>query len=101
MTAWQMRTIIGTVSRDTDGRPCWFGSRARGAGQIEGTVLDEQGGVLPGVTVTLRNEATGVQRVAVTEADGRYRFPALGPGRYSLRAELSGFAVQEVPRHRA
>jgi hypothetical protein len=67
-----------------------------GTGQIEGLVRDEQGGVLPGATVTLQNQATGVQRVAVTEADGRYRFPALGPGRYALRVELPGFAAQEV-----
>lgn len=67
-----------------------------GTGQIEGAVLDEQGGVLPGVTVTLQNQASGVQRVAVTEADGRYRFPALGPGRYRLLVELAGFTPQEV-----
>ncbi|MGE3275237.1 MAG: carboxypeptidase regulatory-like domain-containing protein [Vicinamibacterales bacterium] len=67
-----------------------------GTGQIEGVVQDEQGGVLPGVTVTLRNQASGVQRLSVTEADGRYRFPALGPGRYTLRAELGGFTPQEV-----
>ena len=67
-----------------------------GTGQIEGAVFDEQGGVLPGVTVTLQHQATGVQRVTVTEADGRYRFPALGPGRYTLGTELTGFAPQEV-----
>ncbi len=59
-------------------------------------MLDEQGGVLPGVTVTLQNQASGVQRVAMTEADGRWRFPALGPGRYRLRVELAGFTPQEV-----
>jgi hypothetical protein len=67
-----------------------------GTGQIEGIVKDEQGGVLPGVAVTLQHQATGVTRTAVTERDGRYRFPALGPGRYLLRIELSGFATQEV-----
>ena len=67
-----------------------------GTGLIEGLVKDEQGGVLPGATVTLQHQATGVQRVTATEADGRYRFPALGPGRYTLRVELSGFATQEV-----
>jgi outer membrane receptor protein involved in Fe transport len=68
-----------------------------GSAQISGVVRDEQGGVLPGVAVTLRNQDTGVTRTATTEADGRYRFPALAPGRYTLRSELSGFATVEAP----
>ncbi len=67
-----------------------------GTGLITGVVRDEQGGVLPGVTVTLRNQESGVARTTTTEADGRYRFPALGPGRYTLRVELAGFAVVEA-----
>jgi hypothetical protein len=66
-----------------------------GTGRIEGTLHDEQGGVLPGVTMVLRNQESGVTRTLVTEADGRYGFPALGPGQYQLRAELTGFATQE------
>jgi hypothetical protein len=58
-------------------------------GSITGAVKDEQGGVLPGVTVTLSG-AQGT-RTTVTEADGTYRFPALEPGTYSVSAELSGF----------
>src|SRR5215831_63709 len=60
-------------------------------GIILGTVVDAQGGVLPGVTVTVRNTASGVTRTAVTESDGKYRLPALDPGAYELKAELSGF----------
>lgn len=67
-----------------------------GTGLIEGVVRDSEGGVLPGVTMTLRNQATGVVRTTVTETDGSYRFPALQPGRYNLLAELSGFATEEV-----
>ncbi len=67
-----------------------------GTGQIGGQVKDEQDAVLPGVTMTLVNEATGVQRTMVTDEEGRYRFPALGPGRYTARAELQGFTRQEV-----
>jgi hypothetical protein len=65
-------------------------------GRIEGVVRDEQGGVLPGVTMTIRNQETGVTRTVTTDADGRYVFPALAPGRYTVRAELSGFATEEV-----
>src|SRR5438093_2208276 len=69
---------------------------AQGTGQIGGTVRDEQGGVLPGATISLRNEESGVTRTVTSDPDGRYAFPALLPGRYVLRTELSGFAAQEV-----
>ena len=70
---------------------------AQGAGgQIEGTVRDQQGAVLPGATVTLRNEQTGVTRSAVTEGDGRYLFPSLAPGTFSVKVELQGFATAEA-----
>ena len=68
-------------------------------GVIAGMVSDAQGGVLPGVTVTVRNTETGFTRTAVTEGDGRYRLAGLAPGRYDLRAELQGFgpiAVTEI-----
>jgi hypothetical protein len=69
----------------------------QGAGaSIDGVAKDEQGGVLPGVNVTLRNQDSGVTRTSTTAADGRYRFLALAPGRYHLAAELSGFASKEV-----
>ncbi len=66
------------------------------SGVIVGMVSDAQGGVLPGVTLTLRNAETGFTRTAVTETDGRYRLGGLPPGRYALRAELQGFAPAEV-----
>ena len=65
---------------------------AQGTGQIEGTLRDEQGGVLPGATVLLKNEDSGVSRTVVSESDGRYVFPALLPGRYTVHVELTGFA---------
>jgi hypothetical protein len=63
---------------------------------IEGTAKDQQGSVLPGVTVTLRNQDSGVSRTAVTESDGRYHFLAVPPGRYRITAELQGFAPRET-----
>jgi hypothetical protein len=58
-------------------------------GSVQGTVKDEQGGVLPGVTVTLVGK-TGT-RTAVTDTAGSYRFVALDPGYYTVRAEMQGF----------
>jgi hypothetical protein len=63
---------------------------------IAGVITDAQGGVLPGVTVTLRNVETGTVRTAVSEADGRYRLPGLLPGRYDMKGELQGFAPTDV-----
>src|SRR5438105_11397340 len=77
------------------GLPVPAGAQTTG-GSVVGVVSDGQGGVLPGVTLTVRNAETGVVRTAVTEGDGRYRLAGLEPGRYDLKAELSGFAPIEV-----
>ncbi|MBI1874162.1 MAG: TonB-dependent receptor [Acidobacteria bacterium] len=59
---------------------------------IHGTVKDTTGGALPGVTVTLASRALQVgQTVAVTDAEGNYRFSELPAGTYRLTFELSGF----------
>ena len=63
--------------------------------QITGLLKDSSGGVLPGVTVTARNQETGLTRTAVSGPDGEYRLPALPPGTYTLSAELSGFTKEE------
>ena len=60
-------------------------------GTLEGTVVDEQGSGLPGVTLTVTNAATGSARVDVTDASGGFRFPSLPAGDYTVMAELSGF----------
>lgn len=62
---------------------------------IDGVVVDESGGALPGATVTVKNMETGTERTVVTDGSGRYRFPALPPGRYSVKTEIQGFAVEE------
>ncbi|MFB3852318.1 MAG: carboxypeptidase regulatory-like domain-containing protein [Vicinamibacterales bacterium] len=58
---------------------------------VEGTIRDASGGVLPGVTVEARSPALVGAAVAITDANGAYRFPALAPGRYELTASLTGF----------
>ena len=63
---------------------------------MQGTVIDESKGVMPGVVVTATEISTGRQSVAVTEADGRYRLENLPPGKYTIRVELSGFATSEI-----
>jgi outer membrane receptor protein involved in Fe transport len=71
---------------------------AQVGGVILGTVVDDQGGVLPGVTFTLTNADTGVVRTAVSETDGQYRLAGLQPAAYALKAELTGFRTVAVER---
>ena len=58
---------------------------------ISGTIRDQQGGVMPGVTVTATNIATGVVETTVTDDSGFYTFSTLLPGQYNFSAELQGF----------
>ncbi|MBI2821475.1 MAG: TonB-dependent receptor [Acidobacteria bacterium] len=58
---------------------------------IEGTVTDQSGAILPGVTVTARNLETGLTRAVVSDDRGFYRAPSLPLGPYEIKAELPGF----------
>jgi hypothetical protein len=58
---------------------------------IVGTVVDQSGAVLPGVTVTATQASTNVASTTVTNESGQFVFPSLKPGLYSVTAELSGF----------
>lgn len=64
-------------------------------GAIEGTVSDDTGAPLPGVTVEAQ-EAKGGKVLAVTDANGLYRFPRLFAGVYKLTAKLDGFVTSEA-----
>ncbi|PYR54392.1 MAG: TonB-dependent receptor, partial [Acidobacteria bacterium] len=61
------------------------------SGEISGTVVDSSGLPVPGVTVTLTNQATNVVRVVQTNEVGLYVIAAIPPGTYDLKAELTGF----------
>src|SRR5687767_5764239 len=58
---------------------------------ITGTVTDTTGGVLPGVTVAVVHEASGISFEAVTDERGIFRMPAR-IGNYRITATLAGFA---------
>ncbi len=66
-------------------------------GEITGRVVDSTGNVVPGTTVTARNEGTGFTRVAVTNNTGDYLLSQLPPGRYTVTAELTGFKTVVMP----
>jgi hypothetical protein len=67
-------------------------SYAQATSTFNGRVLDQGDAVLPGVTITATNNATGVVRTTVTNADGSYYLPGLDPGVYEVKTELVGFA---------
>jgi hypothetical protein len=67
-------------------------------GSIVGTVTDDAGGVLPGVTITAVNTATTLTRTSVSNSYGHYDIALLPPGNYSLSSELSGFQPFKYPR---
>jgi hypothetical protein len=66
-------------------------------GVIQGTVTDPSGGVVPGADVEAKNLDTNVSRSMQTDADGRFVFLQLQPGRYTVTIKKQGFAtiVQE------
>lgn len=63
---------------------------------ISGTVMDTSGAVIPNAKVTLKNQATQATQETTSSAQGFYRFNALGPGTYTVSAELQGFKPQTL-----
>ena len=63
----------------------------QGTTELRGRVIDGQGGVLPGVTVIVRNQATGMYRETVSGSDGTFIASGLVPGTYEVSGELAGF----------
>jgi hypothetical protein len=63
----------------------------QGTAEIRGRVADAQGAVLPGVTVTVRNQATGMYRETTVNEDGSYFVSGIVPGPYEVTAALQGF----------
>jgi hypothetical protein len=59
--------------------------------ELRGSVADASGSALPGVTVTITNTATGVERLVITDEQGAFRAPALQPGPYRVESSLTGF----------
>src|SRR5687768_16083743 len=60
-------------------------------GSVHGTITDPAGGVIPGATVTLTNQDTGLTVSATTGQEGSYSFSPVRIGTYRLDVEVSGF----------
>ena len=62
---------------------------------IVGQVADATGALVPGATVTITNRDTGMKRSVRSDDAGRFNFPQLKPGSYSVKVEAQGFEPQQ------
>ena len=60
-------------------------------GGLTGTIADGSGAAVPGATVTIKNEDTGLELTAVTDETGTYTIRNVAGGTYTLKASLQGF----------
>src|SRR5262245_58828829 len=86
-----LRWLFVLLALATFAEPALGQSRSTSA-DLSGIVRDESGAVLPGATVTVTNVDTNLQRVALTDGEGRFDVFALPPATYRVRAELAGFS---------
>src|SRR5438094_8744989 len=83
-----VRVLTGMLAFMMAGTTAW--AQATTA-QINGSVKDQSGAVLPGVEITVTQTATGAKRTAVTNETGNYVLASLPLGPYMLEAGLPGF----------
>ena len=71
---------------------------AQGSGttSLSGVVTDTDGGVIPGATVVVKNDATGVSYETTSTSTGAYNVPSIDPGTYTVTVSLSGFKTAVV-----
>jgi trimeric autotransporter adhesin len=90
MTRWQSRLAVGLALLAMAG-PLWAQTYHGG---LRGAVR-ESGGVVPGVTVTIVNEANGQTRSTTTNQAGEFAFVQVEPGPYTVKATMQGFKTIE------
>jgi hypothetical protein len=71
-------------------------AQAQATASISGVVRDSAGGVVPGVAVVVKDDATNRSSETVTDADGRYSVTSLLAGSYTVTASLTGFKTAEA-----
>src|SRR5215813_1374092 len=70
-----------------------FSQSQTSSGDIKGTVTDSTGAVLPGAMIAVTNIDTGIERSAVSDDRGNFRFFLLPPADYELKVQSTGFSI--------
>ncbi len=88
---WCLVTLVAVLA---------FAPRVAAQGEttsaIEGQVTDSTGDAIPGAILTITSRDTGLQRSLKTGDDGRFNFPQLKPGTYTVKAEAQSFETQQI-----
>ena len=87
-TAFLALLLLGLVKGDVQAQTL--------TAQVHGTVVGQSSAGLSGATVTVKNEETGISKLVLTDAEGRYRLFDLRPGKYQFLVELAGFGKEEL-----
>jgi hypothetical protein len=88
------RLLVLTLAALTALVPTYASAQAV-TGTISGTIVDQQGSVIPGATVTVIYEATNDSRPTVSDERGNFQLTNLQPGTYTIRVELANFRTLE------
>ena len=83
--------------RDAASNPQPGSNAADSTGTLQGTILDPNGAVMQGATVTLRNPSSGEARLMTTSDDGLFKFEAVRPGSYEVEVQAVGFSTHVMP----
>jgi hypothetical protein len=70
--------------------------QATASSSLSGLAVDADGGVIPGATVVVKNNATGVTQTVVTNSAGKFAIPSLDAGTYTVTVSLTGFKTYQA-----
>src|SRR5687767_3260686 len=89
MQSGYFRFVVCVLALALAGAPAF--AQGTTSTSLSGVVLDAAGGAVPGATVVVKNNATGVSIEQVSNSVGRFSFPSLDAGTYTVTVSLSGF----------